>query len=377
MKKRILFIMPGLPGGGAEKVLIDILKNFDYESYEVTLFLEYREGTYLTDIPQDVNVQSLHKSNNLWFQRLHRRLMERNKYGIFHEIVYRPMFLWLMRGERYDAIISFMEGSAVKFHSYIINKAKNNISWVHIDLKKKHWSLDFFRNKEDEANCYKKMNKIIFVSNDARQRFLELYPIQPEKCSVIYNLIDAGSIKQQASLIYPHKRKSTICMVGRLNRQKRYDRAIEVANLLKRNGYDVDFWILGEGELELELKMQIKKYGLEDMFFLKGFIKPPYAYMAQADLLLNTSESEGFSLVIAEAFCLGIPVVSTKTSGYMGLLQQSQYGILVDENVDAIYHRVVTMIENEELRNKYVQKALERAGIFQVKETMNHIYSII
>ena len=44
MKKRILFILPDLPSGGAEKVLIDILRNFDYTAYDVTLLLEYRQG---------------------------------------------------------------------------------------------------------------------------------------------------------------------------------------------------------------------------------------------------------------------------------------------------------------------------------------------
>ena len=56
MKKKVLFMMPALPGGGAEKVLIDILKNFDYASYEVTLFLEYKEGVYLNDVPEEVRI---------------------------------------------------------------------------------------------------------------------------------------------------------------------------------------------------------------------------------------------------------------------------------------------------------------------------------
>ena len=58
-----------------------------------------------------------------------------------------------------------MEGSAVKFHSYIIDKGNRNISWVHIDFQQKHWSLDFFRDAEDERQCYEKMDKIIFVDD--------------------------------------------------------------------------------------------------------------------------------------------------------------------------------------------------------------------
>lgn len=74
----------------------------------------------------------------------------------------------LLKGEQFDTIVSFMEGAAVKFHSYIIHKANNNLSWVHIDLKQKHWSLDFFRNEKDEFRVYRKMDKIVFVSEDVK-----------------------------------------------------------------------------------------------------------------------------------------------------------------------------------------------------------------
>ena len=166
-------------------------------------------------------------------------------------------------------------------------------------------------------------------------------------------------------------------MAGRLNRQKRYDRAIEVAHLLKNNGYDVDFWILGTGELERELKEQIKKYGLEDYVHMKGFVKPPYAYVAQADIFLNTSESEGYPLTICEALCLGVPTVATSITGATEILSNSQYGLLTDENITSIYNGVKSLIDNDSLRKEYATKALERAEMFQVKETMARIYSMI
>lgn len=126
----------------------------------------------------------------------------------------------LLKGERFNTIVSFMEGAAVKFHSYIIHKANNNLSWVHIDLKQKHWSLDFFRNEKDEFKVYRKMDKIVFVSEDVKRMFLELYAIENDKCKVIYNLIDKNVIQRLAISNNAIKRKFTICMVGRLNRQK-------------------------------------------------------------------------------------------------------------------------------------------------------------
>lgn len=377
MKKRILFIMPDLPSGGAEKVLIDILRNFDYTAYDVTLLLEYRQGVYLKDIPSQVRFKTMFGASNIWLERWHRLLGILHCGHLYHAIVHKLVLLFALRGMKFDTIVSFMEGEAVRLHSYITKKASNHVSWVHIDLKTKHWSKVFFKNDQHEKGIYEQMDKIVFVSDEARTKFLELFDIEKDKCCVQYNLIDAKTIRELAHSKKVEKEKLTICMVGRLNSQKRYDRAIEVANRLNNDGVDFQLWILGDGELETELKNEIKQKGLENKIFLKGFIKPPYPFMTQTDLFLSTSDSEGFSLVIAEAFCLGIPVVSTKTAGPVELIENNQYGILVDDDIDSIYNGVKRILINEKLKEYYSKKSLERSSIFLLEKTMTQIYSII
>ncbi|MGM9737052.1 MAG: glycosyltransferase [Candidatus Cryptobacteroides sp.] len=376
-KKRILFLMPALPGGGAEKVLIDILRHFDYSRFDVSLFLEYKDGIYVSDIPDNVHLKTLHGKNNLWFQRFHRILTERGWFVPYHELVYRKMFLWLFRNEEFDTIVSFMEGCSVKFHSYILEKARINISWVHIDLQHKHWTLDYFRNEKEEKSCYEKMDRIIFVSYDARKAFKNLYGIADDKCAVHYNLIDVESIRVLSTRSQPVKNKFTICMIGRMNRQKRYDRAIEVAKMLKKRGYDFELWILGDGELRTEIESQIIQSDLQNNVQLKGFVKPPYSYLAQSDILLNTSESEGLPLVLAEAFSLGVPVISTNVTGPRELLGDSEYGILTEQNAEDIFRAVKLMIDNVVLRNYYAEQSRLRSGIFQVEASMNELYELL
>ena len=376
--KSVLFLMPSLPGAGAEKVLIEILRHIDYTQYNVSLFLEYREGVYLQDVPDKVSIIALHGPNNLWFQRLHRRLVERGWYAPFHELVYRRMFLSLLRGKRYDTIISFMEGSAVKFHSYIFDKGKRNISWVHIDFQQKHWSLDFFRDAEDERQCYEKMDKIIFVSNDAKTGFDSLYHLSAEKYAVHYNIIDADRIRRLSQMCTAEqKNRFTICMLGRLNTQKRHDRAISVAKTLKELGYDFELWIIGDGELRGKIEKQINEAGLQDVVKLKGFINPPYSMLAQADIFLNTSEAEGFSLVVAEAFCLGIPVVSTNVSGPRELLGDSEYGILTSQEEKDIASAVRTMMDKPLLRKHYSVMSITRSQMFNVDASMSAFYKLL
>lgn len=374
--KHILFLMPAMLNGGAEKVLIDILKNFDYSKYDVTLLLETKDGPYIDDIPQQVRLISLHKKN-LWIERLYRYLSMFGCKEFAYFFLCKLPLLWFLRGMYFDTIISFMEGMSVKMQSYIFNKADRNISWVHIDLKKKHWSLDFFENENEELECYRRMDNIVFVSQDARTKFQELFHLDESKLIVLYNLIDSNGINDLSGQKKIEKTKFTVCMVGRLNQQKRYDRAFEVVRKLKDDGYDFELWILGSGELETEFKEMVETQNINDIVSFKGFQKPVYPYMKEADIFLNTSESEGYPLTLCEALCLGLPIVATNITGSNEILMNSKAGILVEEDIVSIYNGLKRMIDNNSFREECLANAVAFSKTFNVQETMQRIYDLI
>lgn len=377
MKKKLLFIIPAMPGGGTEKVLIDILRNMDYEHYEITMFMEFGDGVYMNDIPAEVEILYLFKQHSVWHDRLFRLLRATHTYIFFHSTYYKSAAQHLLKGRKFDTIISFLEGNALRFHSYLLGQSKRNISWIHIDLKKKHWSLQFFKDQKEEQNTYQEMDNIVCVSNDVEKALLEMYPSLKDKCTVIYNLIDRKAILREAASIQVRKDKFTICMVGRLNRQKRYDRALAVMKKLKEERRDFELWILGSGDLENSFKEMVQEYNIEKNVRFLGFVKPPYAYMKCADLYLNTSEAEGYPLVICEALCLALPVVATNISGNYEILSDSKYGILTDETEESIYQGIKKVMDDMSLRKQYSQKALERSAMFDVSATMSAIERIL
>ena len=377
MKKHILFIMPDLPSGGAEKVLIDIFRNFDYSAYEVTLLLKYRQGVYLTDIPSEVRFKTMFGPSNIWIERWHRLLNIFHCYHIYHSIVHKLVLLFTLRGLKFDTIVSFMEGEAVRLHSYIMDKAANNVSWVHIDLKTKHWTQVFFKSDNQEKAIYEKMDKIIFVSQEAKKKFLELFNVNSEKSDVQYNLIDTATIQKLANSMSVKIDKLMVCMVGRLNPQKRYERALNVVKRLKADGLDFVLWILGEGNLENQLRTLMEELDIVDCVQLKGFVKPSYAYMKAADIYWNTSDAEGYPLVVCEALCLGLPVVATSICGTKEILGNGRYGCLTLEDEDDIYMKMKEMLVSEHLRQEYAAKALEGASCFDAQKVMNEIYQIL
>ena len=147
--------------------------------------------------------------------------------------------------------------------------------------------------------------------------------------------------------------------------------------MLKADHYDFELWILGSGELEIDLRKKVQERKLTSVVSFKGFIKPVYPYLKVADLLLNTSESEGYPLTICEALCLGRPVVATNITGTNEIITASGAGILVNETPVSIYKGLKRIMDDTALRKEYSEKAVKYSRSFSVQESMQRIYNLI
>lgn len=373
-KTSVLFIMPVMSGGGAEKLLIDMLRRFDYSRFEVSLLLEYLEGDLLQDVPGQVHVRHCFGRNGAARQRFHRLLM---RLHLWWPYVRCCRSRWIRRraGGPYDAIVSFMEGAAVQLHAMLSDRAAKNLSWVHIDLLRKHWSIQYFASDAAEARAYGRMDRIVFVSDTAEQAFRQLFPQVDVPMNVLNNPVDSAEINRLAASGRPDKTQFTICMAGRLNPQKRYDRAIGAAALLKQDGRNFVLRILGGGSEEPRLRTLAQQSGVADCVEFMGFVRPPYPYMADADIFLNTSEAEGYPLTLCEALCLGLPVVATDISGARDILGDSEFGIVVPEDVPAIADALRQLMDHAEMRMHYAAQARRRSEGFAVEPFMETLYS--
>jgi glycosyltransferase involved in cell wall biosynthesis len=372
-KKKILFIINSLVGGGTEKVLITLLKHFDYFLFDVDLLLIYKEGEFLVDLPKEVKIIYLYPNKQSFIEKINYNLLSR--FGV--DFGYK--LLMNCKVKKYDTIISFYGGVPLKYHTSVVHKAKNNISWVHTDIINNHHTIGRFFTETQEKEAYNKMDTIVFVSNDAKKQFEKLYPdiLVPKK--VILNPIEKDLITQNRNMYknYDGSRCFNITSVGRLSEEKGFDRLVRLAGKLRENNYNFHITIVGEGSARDKLEDLIVEYKLQSYVSLPGFFKPPYSKIAKSDLFLLTSLVEGYPLVLCEAFCLGLPVIATRVTGSSELIDNNKYGILVDHDDDSIYQGVKRMIDDEQLRLHYHKMSLERAKMFNIKETMNQVYNVL
>ena len=367
MKKKILFLIECFAGGGVEKVFIDLINNMDISKYDITVMSIWDYGVRKKDLRKDVRYKSIFP-NIKGISRVFHNFVEKSDGKLLYKLGIR---------EKYDIEIAFIEGRATKIIGASTNPNSKKIAWVHIDLSQGHWtSMVFNKSLEREKECYKRFNDIIFVSNSAKEGFKKLFGDDFDNLQVKYNPIIAGDVIKKSQEVIDDiekpKDKKLLVTSGRLVSQKGYESLLEVCNRLNKDKLDYELWILGEGWARPKLEELIDKYKLSNVKLL-GFKENPYKYIKQGDLFVCSSKNEGFSLVIAEAMILGLPVISTNCSGPNELLNFGEYGFMVENTEEALYEGLKEILRDEEMLRYYIEKSKERINFFNYKDRINDI----
>ena len=368
--KRYLFIYGEINGGGAERVLLDILQNFDYTCNSVDLLQINSGGLLIDEVPKDVNVIKAWDSYPISYKAALRCSL-----WLGNQSLIRNRLLRAIDNKHYDVAISFLEGMPTKCHALITDVADRNYSWVHCDLDKFRYTSDLYRGDE-ELEAYNSIDVVVSVSNDTAEAFARRFPTCKAQSMVVYNPIDKCKILRMADEKTIDNQDFTITVCGRLTPQKKIGRVLRLVKRLKANKRKVKIQLIGDGELRSDLQSQANELDVTDTVEFVGFTRNPYPYIKSSQMLLSTSCAEGFSLVICEAMTLGVPVVATKTAGPMEILDDNKYGLLCEHDDESIYNAVCRMMDNDDLRKQYIELGKLRVEKFSITNTMTEIYKL-
>lgn len=392
MKKKVLFLIHALGAGGAEKILVNIANGMDKERYDVTIMTVVNTGVFRNSIDSDVKYKYIFripfrkKKNSNTKSKEPGNLLAKydpkvqfiaKLYTFIWKYMPVKLFYRLMIREEYDVEIAFLEGICAKLISGSTNKKSKKISWIHVDMLNHKKSEAVFSSLESERKCYEKFDKVICVSKNVRDQFIKKFNYDNSKVEIKYNPVDKIDIQNKAKEEVTDIKKSekfVFCTIGRLVTQKGYDRLLRVHNKLVKEGLDYEIWIIGEGNKRPLLEEYIKENNLSDTVKLLGFKANPYKYLNLADSFVCSSRAEGFSTVASEAVILGKPIVTVNCSGMHELLgENNEYGLVVENNEDALYEGMKTMLENKDIFNNYLEKVKERESIFDYRVAVKNI----
>ena len=374
-KLKILFIIPSLEEGGAERVLVNLLKRFDYSRFRVDLFVVEKRGIYFDELPSQVEVFTLF--NNEFLCKIFNGLHVRFNFNF----VYRWLTCRKIRGH-YDAGISFLDSGYTDILFFLKSRITRKVSWVHSSYQTYRNFEKFYTGaykKRVIKHRYSKLDTIVFVSNDSKMEFEGIFGHFPSM-KVIYNMIDASGVRYKAEAPVSESFDSNVTNIialGVLLPVKGYDKLIRAARLLKDDGIRFRIRILGNGDLENELRTLVKDLDLENEVILSGFINNPFPYLKLSDIFVMTSVSEGLPTALCEAMILGLPAVVTDCSGCRELVGSGQYGMMVKQSAVSIYRGLKEMIAMPEKQAYFRKKSLERAEVFNDDAILEQVYELL
>lgn len=379
MKKKILFVIPDFYIGGTNKSLENLLLLIDSNIYEIRIFSLYEDGDFYYKekvfkpylIKKSLFYRLFH--DHFWFRKISTLvslLFRCNASRFLHKFEINR----IQKKEKFDSVIAYQESSATICVSMLRN-CSNRIAWVHCELK--YWLQDLVKGRKlEEAGDYSKYDKIICVSESARQSFLSLYPQLSDKVMFIYNSVDDNHIKELADDVKANVPFSdntfNILSVGRFSPTKQFDLIPKIVSELKKITSKPFRWyiIASTEECLQDMLDKIEKYDVSREVILLGAKDNPYPYFKKSDLFVCTSASESFSYVIAESkvlhvpvLCNNIPVAKEVVSDEEGWISSiadmpGTLSRIIDKN-NGIYTSVKEKMLNYQYNNHEILKKFE------------------
>lgn len=380
--KKILFVINTLGGAGAEKALIELLKHFPREQYEVSLYVLLDQGELISQIPEHVKVLNREYSDASVLSKEGKKVLNRKIWkrlwirgAVLRNLpfLFRNTFVMLKKGklspdkllwrvmsdsgqsikERYDMAVAYLEGGATYYvHDHI--NADRKFTFLHVDYRFAGYT------RELDKNCYPDFDRIFTVSDEVKKSFVKVYPECSQNTYVFHNLIDQKEIRRKAELpggfedSYDGKR---ILTVGRLTAQKAYEISIDAMKILKDHGVKARWYVLGEGELREKLQSQINRLGLQEDFVLLGAKTNPYPYYRQCNLYVHATRFEGKSIAIQEARTLGCTILVSDSSGNREQVIQGEDGMMCSLTPEAVSRNIEELLKNPQKCRELGQKA--------------------
>lgn len=365
---KVLFFIHDLGPGGAEKVLVNLVNHMDRTKFDITVIALFGGG---------VNEQFL--AEHVHYRAVFTRMIPGNSHlmKLFSPEALHRMFI----REHYDVEIAYLEGPDARIISGCQHAETRRLAWIHsMQMTEKQVSASF-RSFGETMDCYQRFDRIVCVSHTVAEQFSSVLPAlgRPE---VIYNTNDSEMILRMAAEAVDDacfsETEFKLVGIGKLVPVKGFDRLVRISSRLRAENYPIHLYLLGEGPEKEKLKQCVKEQRMDNAVTFLGYQTNPYRYLAHCDLFVCSSYSEGFSTAATEALIVGTPVCTTEVSGMKELLGESnEYGVIVDNNEEALYEGIKRFVKDTSLQSHYKQKASERGRCFHTEPSVKAVEDML
>lgn len=338
---KINILLYHLKLGGVEKSAVELANELASLNHDVTITTIYNHNKSIFKINKNVKTK---KTLGFYFNGLD-RIAQKLKSKVLYKLIIK---------EKYDVEIAFQASLPTTIISKSNDQSSKKYAWIH--------GIGATISED-----YKIFDKIVFVGQAIRDHYLDQLStagIALQKTEVVYNPLNVNQIiadsKKSNSLI-TYSESFNLVSVGRLSKEKNFDRLIDATKILLDRGYRVHTYLVGEGQERPNIEVKISQLNLNETVTLTGFQSNPYKFIKNSDCYVCTSDYEGFNIAISEAAILGKSIVSTNVYGAKELLgDNNEYGIVCGLTDMEVADSIESIIKNNELRVNYESKIKNR-----------------
>ena len=343
-KKKIIFFSHSMMIGGIENALLNLLDNIDYNKYKVTLILENKEGELLNRINKNVNVKEykVSYSKNIIFRKI---------YNYTKRIIFKIKY-----HNKYDFSCCYATYSVIGSRLSQI-ASKNSSLYVHSDYELLYPDDKDFYAFFDRLRI-KKFNKIIFVSNESRKKFINKYNDLSNICITLNNYVDYKKIinLSKEKINITKRMDNLFVFVGRLDESsKKITTLIDIIEYLVKKNIKIELWIIGDGPDYQYYTKIVSEKGLNNNIVFLGKKINPYPYIKQADYVILTSKYEGFPVVYMESIVLNIPIITTIDVSDDSIQISNGFGYIISHDIEKAKQQVLDILHKSSYKIKKIE----------------------
>ena len=367
-KIRIVFVHHRLVCGGAENALFDLVNLLDKEKFDITVFAQRNDGIWDEKF-RNAGIRVIYdyscrkatwnpvvKAGNIVKKLKTAKAYQNGGAGLLDVCI----------PEGADIVVSY---NVWENEELVFARNAKTVKYIHGDPGT---NPDY----RDEAIHHKELlsrfDRIICVSRSAWQAFREISGLA-EGVELHYNPMNSDLVRQKAQepVDFPED-VPVICAVGRLSREKAYERLLVIHRRLLDQGVRHKLMIVGDGPDREYLDRLIRAMDLQDSVMMTGYQSNPYPYMRKSRFLVISSYTEGLPVISMEALSLGVPVVSTIPS--IGeVFGGETCGIVSQNDNSSLEKAIFRMLTDEAFYTEAKAGAEKRSSFFDGKRMVQEI----
>lgn len=361
---KVLHIINSLTSGGAEKLVTQIVPLLNSkQNIEVELLiLTNHDNVLLNNINKKINIiiqpyNTVYEIKNIYSLF---KILKRKNYDIIHVHLFPSLYIL----------------PTLKLLS--LKTIKSKLVFTEHNSHNKRRKMNFIVQKV-ENYFYNQYDKVISISSGVESSLLNWITINQKKSIIVNNGIDLSEFQKneifqlEDLLDIPNSKNiKTLLMVASFTKQKDQLTIIKTLVDLPSN---IHLILVGKGSLLDDCKTVVTNYGLDDRVHFLGFRNDIAKITNTVDIVIVSSNWEGFGLVAVEGMAAKKPVIATNVKGLKDVIGNSGLLFEVGDNLTLKSH-ILNLINNQNEYKEFSQLSDKRSRDFDIQEMIEQYYEI-